>query len=393
MSKSIVGKKILFLVGDKEFASVQERLFHIPSKLAKNGFLVDVVTYNEDVYEKAKVFFKGVDNINPILLKSTPLIWSPQQRDDFVRIYIRHTFDLFIPGTDLKYWKTSAFDDFRGHIASHSFSGIEMDYNLLLMPIPSFDEPPSIVCDVFYTTFIFHAKEKGIPVAGLQIYPVLHTPVLYMKIMDYFIVRALFEKEHYERNGVEGSKIFILDMPYENYCISTIEDTYKNLMFDKQFDIQDDEIAILIVNHAKYRQQINEVLQALSKIDIKKTLFFYKRGYHVRELSEDEIIEEIIKPYLERVGGKHYIVHEGSIAKLIMLCDVIIATTYIVPLTFAAQYQKVAVVYNPLKKAATFEDGVSFLNDSNTLRHIVKERFFKKKSYNSIDEIVKGIAK
>lgn len=386
-------RKILFLIGEREFVSVQEKLLHIPLKLAKKGFVVDVVTYNEEIYEKARYFFKNAVNVNPIFLKSASLVWSPQQRDDFVRIYIKHTFDLFIPGTDMKYWKTSAFDDFRGHIAPYSFSVRGDDYNLLMMPLPSFDEPPPTECDVFYSTLVFYAKEKGIPIAGLQIYPVLHTPLLYRKIMDYLIVKEEFEKEYYRECGIEGDKIFVLNAPEDNYCLSTIEDIYKNLMFDEQISVGNDEIAILIVNHPKYRPQINEVLEALSKLNIKKSVFFLKRGYDVRELSEEQIIEEIIRPAIERVGGKYYIVQEGALVKLLMLCDVIIATTYIIPLNFAVRYDKTAIVYNPLKKAITFKDGVAYLNDKKALIDAVTNRFLKKQSYNSISEIVKRIIK
>lgn len=386
-------KKILFLIGEREFVSVQERLLHIPLRLAKSGFDVDVATYKEELHEKAVSFYKNASNVRTIFLKSKPLIWSPQQRDDFVRIFIKHTFDLFIPDTDLKYWKTSAFDDFRGHIASYAFSGLEGDYDLLLMPLPSFDEPPSAECDVFYSTLIFHAKEKGIPIAGLQIYPVLHTPLLYRKILDYFIVKEEFEKEYYRGCSVGGDKIFVLNAPEDNYCLSTIEDIYKNLMFDEQISVETDEVAILIVNHPKYRPQIKEVLEALSKLNIKKSVFFLKRGYDVRELSEEQIIEEIIKPAIERVGGKYYIVQEGALVKLLMLCDVIIATTYIIPLNFALRYDKTAIVYNHLKSEGMFEDGVSFLNNRNALIKAVLSSYDKKRTYIPISDIVKRIVK
>jgi len=393
MAGNARAKRILFPLGEKELSSVQERLLHIPSRLAKAGFVVDVVTYNEEIHEKAKFFFKNTANVSPISLKSTPLVWSPQQRDDFVRIYIKHTFDLLIPETDLKYWKASAFDDFRGHIAPYSFSGLETDYDLLLMPIPSFDEPPSAECDVFYSTFIFYAKEKKIPIAGLQIYPVMHTPLLYKEILDYFIVKEEFEEEYYRKWGIEGERIVVLNGPEDNYCLSTIEDIYKNLMFDEQIDIGMDEIGILIVNHPKYRPQINEALEALSRLDIKKSVFFLKRGYDVRELSEEKIIEEIIRPSLEKVGGKYYIVQEGALVKILMLCDVIIATTYIIPLSFAAKYNKSAIVFNPLKSAATFEDGVSFLNDKKALMDAITAHLAEKQRYNFISDIVKRMIK
>jgi hypothetical protein len=385
-------KRILFPIGEKELVSVQERLLHIPLRLAESGFSVDVVLYKKEIHEKAEAFFKDNPNINVIYLQSASLVWSPQQRDDFVRIYIKHTFDFFIPGTDMRYWKASAFDDFRGHIASSSFS-FNSDYDLLLMPLPSFDEPPSTECDVFYSSLIFHAKEKGVPIAGLQIYPVVHTPLLYMKILDFFIVKEEFEKEYYLKHDIEGKKVFVLSTPDENYCLSTVEDIYKNLVFDEQINIEKDEIGILIVNHPKYRPQINEVLQALSRLNIKKSVFFYKRGYHVRELSEEQIIDEIIRPALEKVGGKYYIVHEGALVKLVMLCDVIIATTYIIPLSFAARYNKSAVVYNPLKKAIAFEDGVSYLNDKMALMDIVSTQLSKKQGYSSISDIVKRMIK
>jgi hypothetical protein len=145
----------------------------------------------------------------------------------------------------------------------------------------------------------------------------------------------------------------------------------------------------LIVNHPKYRPQIKEALEALSQLNIKKSVFFLQRGYDVRELSEEKIIEEIIKPSLERVGGRYYVVKEGALVKLLMLCDVIIATTYIIPLSFAAKYNKLAIVFNPLKYAITLEEGVSFLNDKKTLIKAIAAHFSEKQKYNSIVDIVK----
>lgn len=393
MGKGRPVRRILFPIGEREFVSVQERLLHIPLRLAKAGFSVDVVIYKKEIYEKADGFFKGINNINLIYLKSKPLIWSPHQRDDFVKIFIKHTFDLFIPGTDMKYWKTAAYDDFRGHIASYSFSGLGTDYDLLLMPLPSFDEPPSAECDVFYSTLIFHAKERGVPIAGLQIYPVIHTSLFYIKILDFFIVKEEFEREYYQKCGIEEKRVFVLDIPDENYSISTVEDIYKNLMFDEKISIEKDEIGILIINHPKYRPQINEVINVLCGLHIKKAIYFQKKGYFVRELSESQIIDELIKPIFEKAKMNFYIVEEGSIVKLLMLCDVIIATTYIVPLSFAAKYNKSAIVYNPLKKAMTFKDGVAYLNDKKALIDAVTNRLLKKQSYNSISEIVKRIIK
>ncbi|WP_333656524.1 hypothetical protein [Dissulfurispira sp.] len=384
-------KRILFLIGEREFVSVQERLLHIPSRLAKSGFSVDVVTYKEELHEKAESFYKNTSNVKTIFLKSKPLIWSPQQRDDFVKIFIKHTFDFFIPDTDLKYWKTSAFDDFRGHIASYAFSGLESDYDLLIMPLPSSDEPPTTECDVFYSTLVFYAKEKGIPIVGLQIYPAIHTPPLFLRILDYFVVKEESELQYYQQYDISPERIFVLDDQLENYCITTVEDVYKNLMFDEQIAIGKDELGILIVNHSKYRPQIIEALQALSRLNIKKSTFFYKRGYYVRELSEDQIVDEILKPYIEKTGGNYYIVQEGSLVKLIMMCDIVVSATYIIPLGFAVKHFKDAVVYNPLVKTLDIHDNVSFVNNKDALAGVIMESYSKKQSRMSMTDIMKRI--
>lgn len=384
-------KRILFPLGEKENSSVQERLLHLPLRLAKEGFSVDVVTYKKDLYEKAESFFKNTANITLKLMKSVPLVWPPHQRDDFVKIFIRHTFDLYMPGTDMKYWKTAAFDDFRGHVSSQAFSGLEGSYDLLLMPIPSSDEPPSTDCDVFYSTVVFFAKENNISTAGLQIYPISHTPLIFLRSFDYFIVKEEFEKEYYINHGIEDSRIFILDGHEENYCLSTVEDIYKNLMFSDQISIERDEIGVLIVNHSKFRPQIKEIIEALSELNIKKSIYFQKRGYHVRELSEDQIVDELIRPALAKAGGKHYIVQEGALVKVLMPCDIIIAPVYIIPLSFAVQHDKCAIVYNPLKKAVQFQDGVLFLNNKKSIMETVMAYFEKKQKRTYISDIVERI--
>lgn len=92
---------------------------------------------------------------------------------------------------------------------------------------------------------------------------------------------------------------------------------------------------------------------------------------------------------MKGVGGRYYVVKEGALVKLLMLCDVIIATTYIIPLSFAAKYNKLAIVFNPLKYAITLEEGVSFLNDKKTLIKAIAAHFSEKQKYNSIVDIVK----
>jgi len=384
-------RKVLFVLNNGDIASTQGRILRLIFHLSKAEFLIDVMVHNQEIFDQVNESFTGNEFVTIIFQKGVSVYWEPQRRDDFVKIFINQVADIVIPGTDLPYWKTAAFDDFRGHISSHVYSDIATDYDLVLMPVPSSDEPPASDADILTTTVLFHAREHGIKIVGLQIYPAQQCPRIYMNMLDTIIVRSEIEYDHYIQEGLDQSRIKVLADSKDNYCIDTIEDTYKNMIYDPQIEITHDTLFILILNHAKYRSQMKQAIDVIASLEIKTCVCFAKSGYEIRDLTEDQIFDELIKPSLEKLNNPYYIIEADSMAKMLIMCDVLITSTYISPQKFAAGYDKGAIIYNPIKCLDQVTDGINYCGNSQALEKRLLCEYDKKKAKSTIDEIVKEL--
>jgi len=385
--KSVVGKRILFPLARIDVEATQGRVFGLAARLASKGAHVDVMSHHEDTVERAKKRLANLENVRVIHNTSRPVHWTPQRRDDIVRAFIKDNMDLRIPGTDMPYWKSAAFDDFRGHVSAHTFDPLAKDYDLIMLPIPSMDESPALEADVLVSNCFFHAKENSIPVLGLQIYPALQSPRIYYRLLNHILVRSEVEADVYRRGGVPSERLYVLGDDRDCYCLNAIEDVYKNLLFDEKIKVEKNELFIVITNHSRYRAQVIETIKAIAKLPFPAVVCFVKVQFEVRDLHEDQIFDELIKPHLDKLG-KYYMSDITAIGKLSMLCDVSIATTYVTPLLFAAQYGKGAVVYNPIRAHAGRQDGIEFITREDALRHHLTAEYARKQARANVIDIV-----
>jgi len=384
-------KKLLVVLNDGDLISTQKRILRLVYHLTKANFQIDVMVHSEEVFDQVEESFAENDRVKVLYQKAKSLYWQPQRRDDFVKIFINQVSNIVIPGTELPYWKTAAFDDFRGHISAHVFDDIKKDYELVAISVPSNEEAMVPEADVLSTSVLFQAKEAGIKLVGLQIYPAQHCPRVYMNMLDYIVVRNEAEKEHYINEGFNPNNLRIPSDIKDNYCLDVIEDTYKNLMFDREIEVAEDELSILILNHARYRSQMKEAIDMLAEMDIKKCVCFAKAGYEIRELSEEDIFDELIKPSLEKLKSNYYIIDNKALAKMLMMFDVVISSTYTSPVRFAASYGKGAIVYNPIKCSDSVYEGIKFCGEADSLKEKLYELYEKKCSQKSIGRIFEDL--
>lgn len=214
--------------------------------------------------------------------------------------------------------------------------------------------------DIFYTTLLFMAKEAGIKVVGYQLYPVFNGVKLMPQLMDAIIVRKEFERDFHIKMGIAPEKIHLLTEEKDIYSLSTIEDTYKNHIYNSQIEISRDELGVVVCNHGKLRPQIIEIFKALEESKIPVVLFLLKRDFVIRELQEDEIIKDLFFDPIRKIGCRFYLVEQPSLVPIAMTSDVVIAPTYVVPLEFAARYGIKAWVYNRCYDPLPDVNGVSF---------------------------------
>src|SRR5208283_3029085 len=189
------------------------RIFHLMNDLSKH-FIVDVFTISKEVYDdinKKSGSSSSNSNIHARLIVKETLPVNNALRNDLAVSFVQYTYDMVVPGTDLKLWKTAAFDDFWGHISGSAFpemTGIDAD--MVIFPLMNYDETISDVVDVFYTTLLFDAIEAGIKVAGYQVYPAVESGLLMAVLMDALIVRKEYEKQFYDKKGIAPEKIWVL---------------------------------------------------------------------------------------------------------------------------------------------------------------------------------------
>ncbi len=389
--KHMTSKRILVPAGDRELISTEFRILKCLEILAEYGYYVDILTYDEELLARIKEKCKIQKNINILLTKCEHRFWTMVQRDSFSKSFIKLYHDIIVPGTDFKFWEQVALDDFLWHVSSDIFPKINTRYDLVLFPLPSFDEPPPTTCDVFYTNVIYYAKENKIPIAALQIFPIYDIPPIFLGIIDYFIVREKYEKDFYESIGIKEEKVFILEDIKEAYSISTVEDSYKNLMFNQEISVDGDTLGIVIINHPKNRVQLYEIIDVIADLEIKKSVYFVFRNYAVRDLHENDIFNDFIRPVLEKKLKRFYMVEAGGAIKALMNNDVIISTNYALLLSFANRYNKTGIVYNPLKKEVSQIKDVVFTNSKRTLKEALLNQYKKKQETLTVGGIIKRI--
>lgn len=383
-------KKILFPIGEREFFATGERLANLVLRITDASYRVDIVTYKDYLADKLKQKFEGNRLVTVSLLSPEFRFWTMAQRDNFAKDFIKLNYDIITPGTDMKFWKQVAFDDFLWHVSASVFPAITEHYDLVLFPIPSLEEynGPG---DIFSTNILFYAKDNNVPVTAIQVFPIYDIPPIFPRLMDYFIVKEEYEKEYLKGAGVKEERIFVLTDIKDSYCISTVEDPYKNMIFEEQVYPDKDTMSIVVVNHSRNRLQICQILEAIGELNIKKLVFFCFLNFAVKELHEKDVFKDMIEPCLKK-NIKHYAtVEAGGLIKALMISDMIVATSYIVPLTFAQRYNKTGVVYNPLKKEFPYIKNVSFTATKDALKDYILKQYSKKQSLLTITDIIRSI--
>ena len=385
-------KKLLFPVSERDYFATSGRICHLLNELAKH-FIVDVLTISKGVYgDVNKKLGSTSSNIHVRVLihEARPVTYA--LRADLAKNFVQYTYDMVVPGTDLKLWKTTAFDDFWGHITGSSFPEIgSIEADMVLFPLMNYDEAISDDVDVFYTTLLFDAKEAGIKVAGYQVYPVVESGLLMARLMDALIVRKEYEKQFFVKKGITPEKVWVLTDSKDIYSLSTIEDVYKNHLYNSQIAVSRYELGVVVFNHARFRPQLKELFGVLTETGIPVVLFLVKRNFAIREFTEDKIIEGVFFKDLKKIRGRFYLVDPGSIVHVVMISDVVISPSYISPVEFSARHGKEAWIYNPTYDNMPDVNGVMFIKNPVNLAQSLKKAYKTKHDTVGMSDIIKEL--
>ncbi len=387
-------KKLLFPVSERDYFATSGRICYLLNELSKH-FIVEVLTISKRVYDdinKKPVSTSSNMHTRFILEEALPVTY--ELRDELAKGFVKYTYDIFVPGTDLKLWKPIAFDDFWGHISGSSFPEITgIDADMVLFPLMNYDEAISENVDVFYTGLLFDAKEAGIKVAGYQVYPAVESGLLMAGLMDALIVRKEYEKQFYVKKGIAPEKIWVLTDSKDIYSLSTVEDVYKNHLYNSSITVDRSELGVVVFNHARFRPQLREVFRVIAETGIPVVLFLVRRKFVIREFTEDRIIEGAFLKDLKKLNGRFYVVEPGSIVPVVMASDVVISPSYISPLEFSAQNGKGTWIYNPMNEPMPDDDGVTFIKSPGDLAQSIKRAYKIKHDSVGITEIINELVK
>jgi len=383
--------RVLFAMGEREINATSMRLMRYPKLIAALGYQVDVITHDVPIKEQLDQYYGNVEGVTTLLLQQEDRFWTMRQRDGFAQTFIKLYQDMPLPGTDIPFWKLVAFDDFLWHVTRTVQAPLQGEYQAVFMPIPSTLERPRESTDVFYTNMVYYCKQQGVPLVGIQIYPITDIPAIYVDVPDYWLVDRAAKARYFIDQGMAPERVFTVDGLKDGYCISTVDDPFLTMVVQDQLKVNKDTFAIAIVNHSSNRMQIKEIIETLGSLKQKKAIFFVFVGIAVRELTERSLFDELLKPVLEEHAQEFYTVENGGVMRALMLSDVIISTSYILPLSFAPKYGKTSVVYNPLRDAAAYVEGVQFATGRGELAAICNVAWERKQAEIHLADVLKRI--
>ncbi|MCI4624453.1 MAG: hypothetical protein L3V56_00660 [Candidatus Magnetoovum sp. WYHC-5] len=391
MNANTLNNRVLMLAGDIDFQSTAGRLIYLARSLTQNGFDVDIMTYSKSVFSFCDKFAKNL-NVRIRVLLRVPQILPVEHTVTLVNSYIKLIYDMELPQTDLKLYKVTAFDDFRGHLVNFTYTDIDIKpYNAILLPMITTETPPMPDSDIFYSTICFFAKELSVPIIGINIFPVIQTPSLLYWIIDYFIVKDKWEKTYLLNYGVEEERVLILDYKIDAYYIEPIEDKYMDYILNPGINFSKNELVIVVVNHPRLRFCVTDILDVIHKLEVPKFMIFLKRNFFVRELSEDDVLKEFFLEDIKNINGRSMVLEPESKTVALMACDIIISPSHLTTLDFVARYNKDAVVYNPLNIEEDLNMNISFTKTKEELMTALIKCYEKKQALMGISDIVSRV--
>ena len=91
-------KKILFPLGEKELNATDYRILNCVDSLSAQGYYVDILTYNEELFNKNTGTVQEYKNVNILIVKRESRFWTMKQRDSFSKTFIKLYHDIIVPG-------------------------------------------------------------------------------------------------------------------------------------------------------------------------------------------------------------------------------------------------------------------------------------------------------
>jgi hypothetical protein len=259
---------VLFAVGEADFGYSETKILRLADRLRVHGeWRVRIATHDPDTLKEAKKL--GFDS--QLVAIESPGVTV----DDRLRAtdeMIRETANIDIPGSTLPLWKVLAMDDFLSSLQLFGAQPSEtIDADVVVAPLMAVDNNTRATCGL-YTWLVAGARQKGIPVVGLEVSPLGNKNTISHLPADHYAVKTEWSKNFLVREGLARAEQVSVLRWEESYCLVPGKDEYVDAYLESEAKMRDmlnvswDEFIILIPHHVAFLWEARKILEALASL-------------------------------------------------------------------------------------------------------------------------------
>lgn len=319
--------RVLFAVGDADDAYTEGKLWRLVRKYQQQtGFDVIAVTGDEETAARGEKLGLTVQ-----LVPISPGEITVEERIRAAGELIKTTAELRVPDSNLFLWKVFALDDFVGSLqllgAQPSAS---LDADAVIMPLMCMDNNSKHSCGL-YMWLATRAREKGIPVIGLEVSPLGNKVTLSHLPATHYGVKTPWGRDFLIRQGIALPEQVSVLRWEESYLLWAGQDDYTEAYLEKEarareiLKIGPERFVVVITHHVSMTWEIKNILAALAQAPGPLSVVMrvhpstVRRQYYERDIVRKAYVHEI-------AALPHVVVDEQvGVGLLLQLADVVIS--------------------------------------------------------------------
>jgi len=254
-----------------------------------------------------------------------------------------------------------------------------------ISPFFSISRPPSF--GSYYQFQLYRtAKDKGIPIIGVEI-QTLDKRYYYQNLFyDYYIVKSESSYVFLQEVGIPPSSIFLLRKKY-SYIFSDSDYTFAaNLKFifdDLSLipEVFSGKPVITLIHRLSERFAFRELLRVLSQLSLDFIpVAVAHPDIHTISLKEKEVIQQAYQNEVSNLPNKELLILEtprNTLSFLTLFSDIIISVSPNIVVDYPFRSEDI-VVFNPFYKSSVkhYPEIKNFFTEKALLLSYIKERIF-----------------
>jgi hypothetical protein len=350
--------KILFLCSDTDVFYQRYRFFFVVREVAEIFPVTVVTSENKVVFSP---LWETIDVLSPKNLNcftaKKGFINYRGKGNALVERLRTDMQDVRLPNLNITFWKVSLLDDFVGSWETE-FHHIPPDFSsfsAVIVPFFSVSRPPSF--GGYYQFQLYRtAKEKGIPIIGVEIQTIDRRYYYQNLFYDYYIVKHKSSYVFLRELGIPEKRIFLLKKKYSSILSDSDYTFAANLKF--LFDdlslipeVFSGKPVITLIHRLSERFAFRELLRALSQLSVDFTpVVVTHPDIHTISLREKEVVQQAYQDEIAKLPGRELLILEtprNNLSFLTLFSDIIISVSPHIVADYPFKSDDI-LVFNPL---------------------------------------------